>query len=373
VFDTTWALLAEIDEAELLAPVRSLVLTIGAVGIVIAILVAFLALAVARSLARPIERGVAFAESIAAGDLTAEIDVDRNDEIGRLATSMRRMEERLREIVGDIQLAGQNVSAGAHQLSDGSQQMSSGSTQQAAGTQQISASIQQIDSSIQTNADGAQQTNRIATKAAEDAQETAAAVRRTVDAMNHIAEKIGLVDEIARNTNLLALNAAIEAARAGDTGAGFAVVAAEVRKLAERSRATAAEIAQLSHESVEIAQSAGEQLEALVPDIRRTAELVDEISAATAEQRNGSRQVAQAISQLDQVVQQNAAHAEEMSSMAEELTGQAQQLEESVRFFRIESSPTVPVAVGQPPTRTAPRIHGEKSESQDQQAPAANT
>jgi methyl-accepting chemotaxis protein len=213
--------------------------------------------------------------------------------------------------------------------------MSRGASQQAASSEELSSSMQQMDSSIQQNADNAGETERIAQKAADDARESGQSVNQTLEAMRQIAEKISIIEEIARNTNLLALNAAIEAARAGEQGKGFAVVASEVRKLAERSQTAAAEISELSTSSVEVAEEAGRRINELVPDIRRTAELVQEISAASAEQRNGSSQVSKAITELDEVVQQNASQAEEMSSMAEELSAQSERLKGTVSFFRL--------------------------------------
>jgi methyl-accepting chemotaxis protein len=193
-------------------------------------------------------------------------------------------------------------------------------------------------SNIRQNADNAQQTEKIAVKAAQDAQGGGEAVAKTVTAMKEIAGKISIIEEIARQTNLLALNAAIEAARAGEHGKGFAVVASEVRKLAERSQEAAGEIGKLSSSSVEVAEGAGKMLEQIIPDIRRTAELVQEISAASSEQNAGADQINRAIQQLDQVIQQNASAAEEMSSTAEELSSQAQALLDNVQFFKVDRS-----------------------------------
>ncbi|MDD5642464.1 MAG: methyl-accepting chemotaxis protein, partial [Syntrophales bacterium] len=188
---------------------------------------------------------------------------------------------------------------------------------------------------IKQNSDNAQQTEKIALKAAEDTKEGGNAVTETVTAMKEIASKISIIEEIARQTNLLALNAAIEAARAGEHGKGFAVVASEVRKLAERSQTAAGEINKLSASSVEVAERAGEMLERIVPDIQKTADLVQEINAASNEQRSGANQINMAIQQLDQVIQQNAAASEEMASTSEELLSQAEQLQTTIGFFRI--------------------------------------
>jgi methyl-accepting chemotaxis protein len=196
--------------------------------------------------------------------------------------------------------------------------------------------MEEMTSNIRQNADNAQQTQQIAIKAATDAEEGGAAVLQAVTAMKNIAEKISIIEEIARQTNLLALNAAIEAARAGEHGKGFAVVAAEVRKLAERSGAAAAEISELSSSSVRVAEQAGEMLSKMVPDIKRTADLVQEIAAASEEQNSGAEQINKAIQQLDQVVQQNASASEEMASTSEELSSQAEQLQATIAFFRVD-------------------------------------
>ncbi|KKL21754.1 hypothetical protein LCGC14_2442270, partial [marine sediment metagenome] len=187
---------------------------------------------------------------------------------------------------------------------------------------------------IKQNSDNALQTEKISQKASQDAQEGGQAVTEAVNAMNDIAKKISIIEEIARQTNLLALNAAIEAARAGEHGKGFAVVASEVRKLAERSQSAAGEISELSSSSVEVAERAGELITQLVPDIQKTADLVQEISAASAEQTSGAEQINKAIAQLDQVIQQNASASEEMAATSEELNSQADQLQSTISFFK---------------------------------------
>ncbi|MFP4565656.1 MAG: methyl-accepting chemotaxis protein [Spirochaetaceae bacterium] len=338
VYDTTWGLLAEIDENEVREPVEALVTAVVIAAVVIALVVGLVAFLVALSIARPMIRGVAFAETVAAGDLTADLDVEQKDEIGTLADSLREMVTRLKGVVAEIRTASDNVASGSQQMSSSAEEMSQGATEQASSTEEVSSSMEEMDSNIQQNADNSQETEKIALKAANDAEQGGTAVKQTVEAMRNIAEKITIIEEIARNTNLLALNAAIEAARAGEHGKGFAVVASEVRKLAERSQKAAAEISDLSTNSVGVAEEAGKLLEALVPDIQKTAELVQEINAASAEQRSGSQQVNKALAQLDQVVQQNASQAEEMSSMAEELSGQADSLQNTISFFKVDQT-----------------------------------
>ena len=230
-------------------------------------------------------------------------------------------------IVDSVYLSSSHVSAGAQQISSSVEELSQGTTEQAANVEEISSSIEQMTATIRQNSDNAGQTEKMAEKSAGDAAVCGEAVSKTVDAIKEITEKISVINEIARQTNLLSLNASIEAARAGEHGRGFAVVASEVQKLAERSQESAVGISNLSKENVEIAIQAGEMLQKLVPDIKKTAELVAEINAASAEQANGIQQINNAVLQLNTVVQQNATGAEEMAATCEELASQSLQMQ----------------------------------------------
>ncbi len=287
---------------------------------------------------RPIDRLNAVVVQVAAGDLTQSVEAESSDEIGMLFSSIKTMVLKLRDVVVGVKTSADNVASGSRQLSAGSEQMSQGTTEQAASAEEASASIEEMHATIRQNADNAVATEKIAQKSADDALISGQAVSEAVSAMKDIAGKISIIEEIARQTNLLALNAAIEAARAGEHGKGFAVVAAEVRKLAERSQVAAAEISRLSNSSVGVAERAGSMLTKLVPDIQKTAELVQEISASSKEQASGADQINSSIQQLNKVIQQNAGAAEEMASTAQELSSQADQLLDTVGFFKVGSN-----------------------------------
>lgn len=388
----------EVEHAKLLL----LILLLGSLAVAVAA-----ASWIAISISRGLTRAVGLANAVAIGDLGQQVQATTNDEIkdlidalnqmtgnlnatarvadeiaqGNLTVQSKRLSEKdtlgialetmlekLRSIVDDAAAAARNVAAGSQELSASAEQLSQGATEQASAAEEASSSMEQMASNIKQNAENAGQTEKIARQSSKDAQASGEAVGRAVSAMQTIAEKITIVQEIARQTDLLALNAAVEAARAGEHGKGFAVVASEVRKLAERSQAAAEEISTLSSETVNVAREAGEMLTRLVPDIKRTAELVEEITAACREQDVGADQINQAIQQLDQVTQQNAAASEQMSSTSEELAAQAEQLQANLAYFRVDAKATSS-APGTVVTAAAPR----KPQPHAAHAPAART
>ncbi|MBF0148036.1 MAG: HAMP domain-containing protein [Magnetococcales bacterium] len=286
-----------------------------------------------RDIVQPLHACMGNIARIGKGDLTVQCVMNRRDELGMITNAIQEMKTSLLHVVGDILGASQQVAVSSNEMSDAAQKLSQATTEQAASVEETSAAMEEMGANVQQNTDNAQTTDKIATRASNDAREGGAAVTEAVGAMKEIASKISIIEEISRQTNLLALNAAIEAARAGEHGKGFAVVAAEVRKLAERSQQAAGEISHLSTSSVQISEKAGVIIAKLVPDIGKTAELIQEIAAASMEQNQGISQVNQALQQLDQAIQQNAGSSEEMAATAEELSSQAEILATSISFF----------------------------------------
>lgn len=302
------------------------------ISVVIAIVSSII---ISASLLKSISRNITLAEEISRGNLSVSMPSNRTDEMGDLNNVLESMREKLKDIISVVKESASYVSDGSQQLSNSAQGLSSGASEQASSTEEVSSSMEQMSSSIEQNSDNAQQTRSISDGVSIKATESGEAVMQTVEAMKEIAEKINVVSEMANQTNLLALNAAIEAARAGEAGKGFAVVASEVRKLAENSSKSARGITELSEGSLDIAEKAGNMIVALVDEIKKTSELIQEISAASTEQSHGMGQVNSALTQLDKVTQGNAAAAEEIASTAEELASQAESLLSVMKFFTV--------------------------------------
>ena len=314
----------------------SVILMLIVVGAAVALGIA-IGMLIARSVTKQVGGEPSLIESVAkrvaAGDLS--MDTTGLEKTTGINRAILEMTEKLGEIVSTVQSAVAQVAGGSEQISSTAQQMSQGATEQAASAEEVSASVEESAATIKQNTDNAMATEQLSQKTAIDAAEGGKTVDDAVAAIKEIADKIGIIEEIARQTNLLALNAAIEAARAGETGKGFAVVASEVRKLAERSQTAAGEITTLARSTVAAATKAGEIINGIVPSIKKTADLVQEIASASKEQSSGTDQIGKAIVQLDTVIQQNASASEEMASMAEELSGQAVQLTETMAFFKL--------------------------------------
>ncbi|GAB0055874.1 Methyl-accepting chemotaxis protein [Candidatus Magnetaquicoccaceae bacterium FCR-1] len=354
-------------------------IALGVSGVIL-LLGALLAWIIGRAITTPVQALQSMTETFGQGDLTVETAIRQKDEVGLMATSLSQTVTRLREILEQVKMASNEVANGSQHLSDAAQELSQSSTEQAAAIEETSSAMEEMTQSIRRNHDHAQTTATISQQAAKDAVETGVAVKRAVDAMMEIAEKISIIEEISRQTNLLALNAAIEAARAGEHGKGFAVVAAEVRKLAERSQTAASEIGGLSASSVSIAEQAGGMLARLVPDIQKTATLIQEISISSSEQTQSAEQINSAIQSMDQAIQRNAGTSEEMAATSEELSAQADTLQNSVAFFRTGRDDRAPArrmdtsrprGAAHPPAKVA-LVHAPTAPHRALPAPAAS-
>jgi methyl-accepting chemotaxis protein len=315
-----------------------LVIVIVLIGISFTVIIGIIIL---RSIAKPLEKSVEFAKLIAAGNLTLKLDIDQKDEIGELASALNLMIEKLHETVMNIRTGTDCIATASVQISKNSRQLSEGATQQASSTEEVSSSVEEMAGNIEQNTANAQQTERISKKAADSMIEMSKIGKESLDSIKTIAQKITIINDIAFQTNLLALNAAVEAARAGEHGRGFAVVAAEVRKLAERSKQAADEIENLSKNSFKITEDSRHLLDALVPEIQKTSQLVQEITSASIEQNTGAGLINSAILQLNAVTQQNAVSSGEMANSAEELSSQAERLRSAVSFFKLNDDKMV--------------------------------
>ncbi len=299
------------------------------------LLVISISVIISRGITSSISAGVEFAKKVSEGDLSATVNINQNDEIGKLAEALKNMIVRLKEIVVYIKESSNNITNTSQHIKSNSQQLSQSANQQAASVEEVSSTIEEMASNIQQNTDNAKQTEKISNIAQQGINEVAESSKKAMEANKYIVDKITIINDIAFQTNILALNAAVEAARAGEHGKGFAVVAAEVRKLAENSKVAAEEIVSLAENSLKLAESAGQKMSEILPEVEKTTKLVQEITAASLEQNSGASQVNNAIQQLNNVTQQNSASSEELAASAEDMAGQAEQLNNIISFFNV--------------------------------------
>lgn len=319
----------------MLQPIRYYSLIIGCIFLVLSLAMAYF---ISRSLSNPVLKLNSIANALAKGDLRTPIEdvlINRKDEIGRLASTFKQMTNKISEIIIQAKQTAELISEGGDKLTDSANELSTRSMQQATSTEEVSASMEEMGANISQNAENSKQTENLMSQAYKDTNNGSEIVKRAVDGIKLIAEKVQIIEEIAMQTNILSLNAAVEAARAGDEGKGFAVVATEVRKLAERSRLSANEISEKATDGVDIAIKAGEIFENLVPDIQKAYNLVADISAASLEQNEGSKQVNKAVMELDGVSQGNAAAADNISELTESFYSEIQKLNEVIGFFKV--------------------------------------
>jgi methyl-accepting chemotaxis protein len=327
--------------AELTSSVTFLSWMVDLLVVLIGLPVVAIGFILIRSITSRVDLIVTRFEDLSRGDLTKRIPSGGTDEIGRIAAAFNSLVAKLEGIISNVRSGSSSIASAAQQVASSSSALSQGTSEQAASAEETTTSLEEMSASIQQNSENSRHMEQVAIKGASEAEETGKAVSQTVDAMKSITQKIEIVDEIAYQTNLLALNAAIEAARAGEHGKGFAVVATEVRKLAERSQTAAKEISLLAGNSVKVAEHSGKLLDELVPSIKRTSELVQEVAAASREQSAGVAQINKAMAQVDQVTQRNASAAEELSSTAEELSTQSHALLEIMNYFKVSGGDSV--------------------------------
>lgn len=334
--------------------IRSSIFSLFIISLIAFAFAGWIAIYISKKITDPLMKGIEFTKIMANGDLTADLDINQEDEIGILASNLQVMNNRIREIIAYVTSTAENLASASMELSSTSQLVSQGASEQAASAEEVSAAIEEMAANIQQNKENAKQTEGIAIKAEADIFQGSVSVHKTVDAIREISGKISIIGDIAFQTNILALNAAVEAARAGEHGRGFGVVANEVGKLAERSKLAAIEIDQITKTSVFNAEDAGKLMKEIVPDIQRTSQLIQEISAANYEQSAGADQINHAIQQLNMVTQQNAATSEELSTNAVELSAQAEQLKEIISFFKTNSVTTAKQLSGESKSQFVP-------------------
>ncbi|PLX10418.1 MAG: hypothetical protein C0598_10365 [Marinilabiliales bacterium] len=334
--DLNWAIITEVESDDIFSGRNSLVNAILIVSIIVLIVMFPSLYLIGRVMIKPLKKEIIYAKEIAEGNLEATLDIDQKDEIGELAESLRQMVDKTKAVIVSVVNAGNNLADASFQLSGASQDISIGASQQASSIEEISASIEEMTSNIEQNADNANKTEIITQNVNSKVVDGSAIILSSVEAMEKIADKISIISDIAFQTNILALNASVEAARAGEYGKGFGVVASEVGKLAEKTKAAAAEINEISKSSVEIAEKTKNIMNDIVPSIKNSSVLVQEISAASKEQRDASDQINNAIQLLNDISQQNAASSEEMATNSEELSGQAEQLLNVIAHFKVE-------------------------------------
>ena len=304
-------------------------------GLIVILVTILISIWITRAIVSPLKKAVGFAQNIENGDLTADVDIHQNDEFGDLADALRSMQGKLSEVIGSFIKGAENISEASDQMNDSSKNMSMNSANQAASAEEISSSIEEIAANIQQNTDNSMQTERISIHAATEMKRVNDSAKNSSASMRKIAERISIIGDIAFQTNILALNAAVEAARAGEHGKGFAVVAAEVRKLAERSKIAAEEISTLTRKSLSDSDEATKQLEAILPEIERTAQLVKEITAANLEQNSSIDQINNSIQQLNTITQQSASAAEKMAINSDDLAKLATEIKGSAEYFNV--------------------------------------